>query len=286
MSARLHPRADRALRALLALLVAGAALFAFARPAHASSDEDAFIGAINAIRASRGIGTLAVDGQLTDVARAWSQQMAASETLSHNPNLATQISGWRSAGENVGTGPDEPSIEAAFEASPHHFENMVDPSYNAIGVGVVADANGTLWVTEDYKQSKDGAAAAPAPAPPAPAPPRPAPRPAPRTVSTPRPASAPVHTAAAQPVTTAASHEAAAAPAAAAPVATTVAVAPTAPVAVLGSSAHKVSAAGVADDSPFSATNLTALVALVVLGASMAMFTRVRMTAQAASATS
>ena len=142
MSARFRPRA------LLTLAVMGVALFAFARPAHASSDEDYFIAKINDIRASRGLGALAVDGQLTAVARSWSQHMAADGTLEHNPNLGSQVSGWRTLGENVGTGPSDESIEAAFENSPHHFENMVDPSYNYIGVGVVQDSNGTYWVTE------------------------------------------------------------------------------------------------------------------------------------------
>lgn len=264
MSARLR------LRALLVLLAVGASLFAFARPAAASSDEDFYVAKINAIRASRGLGALSVDGHLTDVARAWSQNMAGDGTLAHNPNLGGQVSGWRTLGENVGTGPDDASIEAAFENSPHHFENMVDPAFTEIGVGVVQDSSGTYWVTEDFEQPKSApSAAAPRPAPPKPAAPRPAPKPAPKPVSAPRPASAPVHAA---PV------HAAAAPAPA-PVATTVAPAapPTVPLAVLGSSTQRpADSHGLGVANPFTAANLTGLVALVVLGASMAMFARVR----------
>jgi hypothetical protein len=201
--------------------------------------------------------------------------MAAAGTLSHNPNVGSQVGGWRTLGENVGTGPDDPTIEAAFEASPHHFENMVDPSFNAIGVAVVQDPSGTLWVTEDFKQSTNAPRPAPAPAAPKPAAPRPAaPKPAPKPASAPRPAPAPVHAA---PV-----HAAAAASAPATkPVATTAPAAPPAsvPLAVLGSSTHRPAAAptlGVRN--PFTAANLTGLVALVVLGASMALFARVRVT--------
>ena len=75
MSARFHRRA------LLALIVAGVAFFAFAGPARATSDEDYFVAKINQIRASRGLGTLAVSGQLTAVARSWSQHMASDGTL-------------------------------------------------------------------------------------------------------------------------------------------------------------------------------------------------------------
>src|SRR5947209_9755857 len=183
-------------RALLILLAVGASLFAFARPAAAAGSAGYYIDKINAIRSSRGLGTLGVDGQLTAVAQSWSQQMAASGTLSHNPNIGSQVSGWHTLGENVGTGPDDPTIEAAFENSPHHFENMVDPSFNAIGVAVVQDASGTLWVTEEFKQSTNAPRPAPAPAAPKPAAPKPAaPKPAPKPASAPRPAPAPVHAA-------------------------------------------------------------------------------------------
>ena len=182
MSARLR------LRALLVLIAVGASVFAFARPAAASSDEGSFISKINEIRASRGLGTLAVDGQLTAVARSWSQHMASDGTLEHNPSLAGQVSGWHTLGENVGTGPSDESIEAAFENSPHHFENMVDPSFTEIGVGVVQDSSGTYWVTEDFEQPKGAPSAAPAPRPSAPRPaPRPAPKPAPKPAAAPHP---------------------------------------------------------------------------------------------------
>ena len=265
MSARFHRRA------LLALIVAGVAFVAFAGPAHATSDEDYFVAKINQIRASRGLGTLAVSGQLTAVARSWSQHMASDGTLEHNPNLGSQVSGWRMMGENVGTGPDATSIENAFENSPHHFENMVDPSFTLIGVGVTQDSSGTYWVTEDFEQPKNAGSPAPAPSHSTPAPPRSAARPAPKPAPAPRPAPTPVH---------AAVHPASA-PAAASPVtvATTVAPTPppTVPLAVLGSSAKRPApASGLSVASPFTETNVLGLLALAVLGTSMAIFSRVR----------
>src|SRR5438270_1192004 len=149
--------------------------FAVAAPARADSnvDEAQFVAAINGVRVRNGLRPLATDGQLISVARSWSSQMAGAGGLSHNPNLSGQISDWRSLGENVGTGGDVATIEAAFEASPHHYENMVDPNFTYVGVGVV-EVGGTIWVTEDYKQSKSGlpSTAVPAPAP------KPSPRPA------------------------------------------------------------------------------------------------------------
>src|SRR5437588_3338282 len=257
MSARL------ATRALVTAAAMGVSLLAFAHPAVASgSDEFYFVNAINAVRANRGLAPLVVDGQLTSTAQSWSSHMAGDGTLSHNPNLSSQVSNWRTLGENVGTGSSLQSIEAAFENSPHHFENMVDPGYQYVGVGVVQDGNGTYWVTEDFKQP----ATAPKPAPPpaAPAPPkavtRPAAaKPAPRPVAAPR-AAAPAHaTATAPPVP-----------------APTTAAAPTppstVPLAVLGTTARRVPAPspGSTIANPFSPDRLAALVALVLLGAAMA----------------
>jgi hypothetical protein len=182
---------------------------AFAAPARADSnlDEAQFFADLNAVRARAGVPPLATDGQLISVARAWSSQMAGGAGLSHNPSLGSQVSDWRSLGENVGEGSDVASIEAALEASPHHYQNMVDPNFQYVGVGVV-EAGGTIWVTEDFKQSKSGVPSTAVPAP--------APKPSPRPASPPTsgtgaaPArtsrSAPARTSAAAPAAVAAAH--------------------------------------------------------------------------------
>jgi hypothetical protein len=144
---------------------------------------------------------------------------------------------------------------------------MVDPGFTRIGVAVVQDATGTLWVTEDYEQPKGAATAAPAPRPAAP---NPAPRPAPKAASVPtpvpHPVSAPVHAA---PVNAATAPT----PAPARTVAT--APAPTAPLAVLGSANERpAGSSSLGVPYPFTVANLTGLVALVILGASMALFAR------------
>ena len=170
----------------VAALLGVALAFAVTPPAKAdsNSDEAMFFADLNLVRAKNGVPPLATDGQLINVARAWSAQMAGPAGLSHNPNLASQVSNWRLLGENVGTGGNEPSVEAALEASPHHFANMVDPNYQYVGIGVV-ETGGVLWVTEDFKQAKSGTL-------PSTAVPQPAPKPPPRPPS-PVPSAAPVH---------------------------------------------------------------------------------------------
>ena len=116
-----------------------------------SGTEAQFVSKINGIRQSVGLAPLAVSGQLQSVARSWSDQMAANGGISHNGNLAGQVSGgWSKLGENVGVGGDVVSLMNAFVASSGHYKNIVDPAYNYIGVGVTYDGSGTMYVTHDF----------------------------------------------------------------------------------------------------------------------------------------
>jgi hypothetical protein len=116
-----------------------------------ASAEAAFVADLNSLRASKGLPALAVDPNLATIARAWSGRMAAAGDISHNPNLTTQAPPtWRALGENVGMGPDEPSLNAAFINSPHHYANMINASYNGVGVGVVMGTE--MFVTVDFEQ--------------------------------------------------------------------------------------------------------------------------------------
>jgi hypothetical protein len=70
-------------------------------------------------------------------------------------------------------------IEQAFEHSPEHYANLVDPSFNFAGIAVT-DTGGSLWVTEDFMYLAGLPAPAPRPTPVPSAPPAPRPTPAPR----------------------------------------------------------------------------------------------------------
>ena len=120
--------------------------------AHADtvSDQAQFVNDINAARVAVGAPPLVVDNQLTNLALYWANKMGSTNFLAHNPNLAQMgPPGWSILGENVGVGPSEQSLNAAFTASPHHYENMVDTRFSTIGVGEV-QANGKLWVAEEF----------------------------------------------------------------------------------------------------------------------------------------
>ena len=185
----------RALIVLVGTLVAlwsgvGAAL-ADARDVPSEND---FVSRVNAERTRAGLPPLGVSADLVDVARRHSADMARSGRLSHNAELSSEVSGWRSLGENVGTGGSVDQVHAAFMGSSVHRSEILDRQFTQVGVGVVW-AGDRLWVTQVFREPS---ASAPAPQPasssapaPAPAPaPEPAPAPAPEPAPAPQPAPA------------------------------------------------------------------------------------------------
>src|SRR2546423_1976346 len=82
-------------QAVLAALVATTSLvLASAAPARAAAgaEEQDFLNQTNAVRAQNGLGPLQWDDATANIARWWSSQMSAQQTLFHNPNLVSQIS--------------------------------------------------------------------------------------------------------------------------------------------------------------------------------------------------
>ena len=155
--------------------------------ADTGSDEGRFLSLTNSLRSRKGVAPLAVDGTLVSVARSWSGKMAAAGTISHNPSLSSQVpSGWKKAGENVGKGGSVDALQQAFQNSPDHYRNLVDPAFNYVGVGVVYGAGGMIYVTVDFMQR--GTASAPRPAPRPSSRRAPLPRAAPAALAAPAPA--------------------------------------------------------------------------------------------------
>ena len=137
----------------------------------------------NADRAAKGLKALSTAGDLSSFAQQRADEMARSGKLAHTTNLGSRVSGWKRLGENVGRGPTLQEIEAAFMASPSHRENILDPGFTQIGVGVTFDGKEFLYVAVIFRQPTSGTATA------TPAPTQPRPRPA--TPPTTRAASAP-----------------------------------------------------------------------------------------------
>lgn len=132
-----------------------------------AADEAAFVTRINELRAGKGLPALEVHPNLVEKARAWAGTMSAAGRIWHSTLSDGITADWLKLGENVGMGGDVDALHAAFVASPKHYDNLVDPAFGQIGIGVVY-ANGTLFVSEMFMKL-DSARAPVAPPPPAPA---------------------------------------------------------------------------------------------------------------------
>jgi uncharacterized protein YkwD len=134
------------------LLVAMSALFL---PGQAVADEagDASysVELVNASRAAYGLGWLTPDPELQAVAQRQANRMAQSGYLFHTEDLGGQLSwGWSAWAENVGYGPSVDWIHGAFMGSSHHAGNILDWSYNYVGVGVAYGDDGGTYVAQVF----------------------------------------------------------------------------------------------------------------------------------------
>ena len=153
----------------MSLAVTGVLVPVAVAPAGAATDarvaESAFVAKINALRASKGLGQLRVDGELTAIARRWAASMAAKGNIAHNPSFSQWVTAdWVKLGENVGMGPTVDQLHRAFVASPTHYKNLVDPDFQLVGVGVVVASDGTLFTAHQFERLNAPSAAAAAPA--------------------------------------------------------------------------------------------------------------------------
>lgn len=123
---------------------------------------------VNELRIARGLNTLQIDSSLQEGSERWSVSMALRGAIFHNENLGDDIQGnWARLGENVGRGPSVDEIQVAFSTSPGHLENLLDPRWDAMAIGIAKSSDGLLYVTqrfEDLRAVESAPAPLPAPA--------------------------------------------------------------------------------------------------------------------------
>jgi uncharacterized protein YkwD len=128
---------------------------------------------INQARAQEGLAPLAISSGLNTSSARHTSVMASGCGLSHQcpgePDLGTRLTDagaqWTSAGENIGEGGPEPGTTSAItqmavgmtqsmlaEQPPDngHRLNILSASFRFIGITVVRDAHGTVWMTQDF----------------------------------------------------------------------------------------------------------------------------------------
>ena len=136
---------------LLLAFVLSSLLFPAAAQADTTGDEAAFVSKINELRAGKGLAPLQVNANLVAKARAWSAVMADAGKIWHSTLSDGVTADWRKLGENVGMGGSVDGLHRAFVNSPYHYENLVDPSFGHVGIGIVMNGN-TIFVTEVFMQ--------------------------------------------------------------------------------------------------------------------------------------
>ncbi len=128
---------------------------------------------INQARAQAGLPAYTLSSGLGASSRAHTLQMAGGCGLSHQcpgePALADRLTQagvvWSSCGENIGEGGPEPDTatviaqmavglthEMLNEQPPDdgHRLNILSSSFRHIGINVLRDASGTVWMTQDF----------------------------------------------------------------------------------------------------------------------------------------
>jgi uncharacterized protein YkwD len=122
-------------------------------PAHANTTlEHRMLRLTNEARARRDLPRLHLDNARADRARKHSVAMARDGYLSHTADpteVYLRDVRWSRWGENVGDtggGADLRPLQRAFMASPEHRENVLEPSFDRVAIGVVM-RDGEAWVT-------------------------------------------------------------------------------------------------------------------------------------------
>jgi uncharacterized protein YkwD len=103
---------------------------------------------VNQQRVGRGLPQLKENPLLDTSAQLWTDTMVVTQVFSHGTNFSQRLArvgyDWSNAGENIGTGYETPDdVIAAWMASPEHCQNILNPNYADIGVGVNPSPVGT-----------------------------------------------------------------------------------------------------------------------------------------------
>jgi uncharacterized protein YkwD len=128
---------------------------------------------INLARTSAGLPALVMSPALIKSAAEHNKVMSTGCGLSHQcasesdlgKRITSQGVTWTAAGENIGQGGPEPDDADAIvamakqltadmlaEAAPNdgHKKNILSKSFKHVGISLYRDANGTVWMTQDF----------------------------------------------------------------------------------------------------------------------------------------
>jgi uncharacterized protein YkwD len=109
---------------------------------------DAYL--VNQARTAVGSHQLGWSPTLQAKATTWAQHLAATGVLAHSSLTAGAPAGWTELGENVGDASSILAVHSSFLNSPQHRQNMLNPKWRVMGIGV-AYGRGQVWVVEQFE---------------------------------------------------------------------------------------------------------------------------------------
>lgn len=112
---------------------------------------------VNLERARAGLKSLREDPALQSAARKHSRIMADAKQLTHefgaepafNKRMALSGASFDVSGENVAFNQTAEGAHRGLMNSPPHRANILNPEFNAVGIGVIRDGD-NIWVTQDF----------------------------------------------------------------------------------------------------------------------------------------
>lgn len=120
-------------------------------PTNDAAAASQLVSLVNRFRADNGLPALSPASDAMAKAQQHARDMAAQGRIYHSSSLSSGISpGWTALGENVGTGGSASQVESMFQASSMHRANLLNESFNQIGVGAAIGNDGALYVTEVF----------------------------------------------------------------------------------------------------------------------------------------
>jgi uncharacterized protein YkwD len=113
---------------------------------------------VNRERRARGLAPLILDTSLRLIARQHAQEMALWGFVGHGAvggqtiraRFAFYLRPGTRVGENVAVVQTIDEGHRAFVASPAHLENMLDPAFRRVGIGVTTAGAMGIMITEDF----------------------------------------------------------------------------------------------------------------------------------------
>ena len=123
---------------------------------------EALLAMINRARESEGSPALARETALDSIAQRHAELMLKAKRVAHDvgdglPTARVEATGLAvlAAGENVAHALDLTRAHRALWASPAHRENLLQPRFDRVGIGVVRDPDGSIWVCEVFADFPD-----------------------------------------------------------------------------------------------------------------------------------